>query len=229
MADRYDALDARGLAALASDAVVVEPPPRDGDPRWGITAVLRPGSWTPALAECARAGAAVLGPGHAVYDADGLHVTVRAIEGFRGPVDDDDPALATYAAAIRDVVARTAPIAVRLDGLAAAPNGIVVRGRCGTAMRTLRDALHARLAPLATTPPGPEMDRADLRRTVHATLAVYGGPVARADDVAAFVRSHRTTPFGAFVADALWLVSYCRSDDAVRVETHVRIPFGKSA
>lgn len=222
----YDALDARGRALLAARAVVVEPPPLVGDPRWGVTAVLRPQPWTAALGACADACATVLGPRHAVYDATGLHVTVRAIEGFRGPVAVDDPAVAAYAAAMRPVLARTASIAVRLAGVAAAPTGLVVRGYAGAALQALRDALHGCLAALPTEPPGPEMNRADLRTTAHATLAVYGEAVANADAVGSFVDAHRATPFGTWSCDALWLVRYRRDSHAVTVTTLARLPFG---
>lgn len=229
VAASYDALDARGRDALARGRVSPEPPTAMGDPRWGVTAVLRPRPWSSALRRCVASCSDVLGPGHAVYDASGFHVTVRAIEGFRGLVDVADPAVAAYVDAIAPVVARTAPIAVTLAGIAATPSGLIVRGYAGAALPTLRQRLHERLASLPTRPPGPEMRRADVRTTAHATLAVYGGPVVDAPAVAAFVDAYRETPFGTWTCDALWLVAYRREPDAVALETLARLPFGATS
>lgn len=53
------------------------------------------------------------------------HFTVRALEGYRAVVRDDDPDVRRYRTALRRAARRTSPVRLHLTGLALAPGSVM--------------------------------------------------------------------------------------------------------
>lgn len=224
----YDALWRQGLRALSKGAVEPEPLPLAGTTRWGISAVLRPRPWSPALVECAAAVAACVGTAGVVYDERGLHVTLRAIEGFREPLAPDHADVRAYRNAVADGARVTAPLRVRFAGLTATSGGVLVQGWPCPALQAFRHALFDRLAASGLASRGPETSPDTIRRTAHASLALFEGPLADAAGLAGLIGAHRSTAFGEWVFPEVWLVGYRRSAGRVALVEYGRFPFNGS-
>ncbi len=225
LAALYDRLAAGGAAVLGTGVVEPDPLPSEGGDRWGISAVFAPDRWSPALTRAADELRRVLGPSHAVYRPGTLHVTLRQFESHRVHVDAGDRRVRSY----RDVLARfaaaTAPVAIAFRGLVATSTGLVVKGWPTADLAPLRLDLQARLEAAGVPTAGPERDRATLRASAHATLAIFGGPVERPHALAAFVADHADTDFGTCAFDALRLAGYRRTSASVELIDHGRFAF----
>ncbi len=226
LAATYDALWAKGRDALSTGRIDPEPLPCAGTVRWGISAVLRPKPWPPALAACATACAALMGPTGVIYDEGNMHTTLRAIEGFRDQVPCDDGDVSAYGDVLDAVAGRTAPIRLRLGGLTATPAGILVQGWPSPGLQTFRQALHEGLAERGLASRGPETSRDSIRTTAHATLALYEGPVARPTALVDLIDAHRANDFGEWIFPELWLVGYRRTAGGVALIEYGRFAFG---
>jgi|GEM_PF-6655526 len=228
LATIYDDLWSRGRQALSSGRLVAESLPSPGTSRWGISAVFRP--WSRALAECSEDCRLLVGPDSVVYGEDNLHVTLRSLEGWRSEVADQDDALGVYRDVLTSVVKHRPAPRIRFRGLTASASGVHVQGWPLDDVQALRIELHATLLErlLAARLPitGPETKRVELRRTAHATLAMYGPKVAHADELCAFIERHRDTDFGEQCFETLWLVGYRRTSQSVALTTHGRFDFG---
>ncbi len=222
----YDGLWEQGRHALLGGRIEREPMPLPGTVRWGISAVLRPRPWPSALVACAAAVAARVGNAGVMYDEAGLHITLRAIEGFRNVVRPDDEDLLAYRDVLTEIVARTAPIRLHLRGLTATPGGILVQGWPTVDLRAFRLALFDRLAVLGLRWRGPETSSNAIRTTAHATLAIFEAPVARPTGLVDLIESHRSTDFGEWVFPELWLVGYRRTAGRVALVEYGRFAFG---
>ncbi len=98
IAARYARIHEAGRVALQTGAYALDPPPVDGDPRWGLSAVLCPGGQVAdTLAGEAAALRPFVGERQVVYADDSLHVTLRSIEFHRTDVGIADPRAAAYA------------------------------------------------------------------------------------------------------------------------------------
>jgi hypothetical protein len=220
----YEELWWRGRAALQADGVVVDPLPVDGGMRWGISAVFRVQDWPVALTRCAGDIATLLGPRHFVYGPDAMHITLRQFEGYRADVPLDDANVRSYGQVLFSFASRQSPLAIELRGLAASPTGIVVQGWPVVDLRGIRNDLHDSLEENRAPLLGPEAARIDLRRTAHASLAIFGGPVRDAAALVAFIESHRSTSFGALRVDRVWLVAYRRTRASVELIEYASFP-----
>ncbi len=221
----YDRIAATGAAALATGAVVPDPLPSDGDERWGISAVFVPAPWPPALARVADELAVLLGPAHVVYRPDALHVTLRQFEGHRSDVPDDDGLVQACRAVLGAFAAATRPVVLTLRGLVASSTGIVVKGWPGFDLQAMRRDLQRRLEAAGVPMAGPERGRGSLRRSAHASLAIFGGALERPAALAAFVARHADTDFGRHAFDHVRLVGFRRTHDSVALIEHGRFAF----
>lgn len=224
LAAAYDEIWSHGRDALMNDRVAPDPLPHEGGMRWGISAVFRPVEWSSSFADCQHELTKLLGPGHIVYGPESLHVTLQQFEGFRDDVTDDDLVVRIYAEALRGMAKHWMPVTVALQGLTASPAGVLVQGWPPADLQTSRADLHARVEASGLPMRGPEADRTRLRRTAHASLAIYGGPVDRADDLVAFIEDRRETDFGEQRFDRVWLVGYRRAHDAVELIEYDAFP-----
>lgn len=226
LAATYDALWKQGRRALSTGAIEPEPLPAPGTTRWGISAVLRPRPWPTALRDCAASVATRVGRNGVCYDEHGLHITLRAIEGFRRDVPPDDAAVGAYRDALADVAKQTAPLGVRLAGLTATSGGVLVQGWPSSSLQAFRDALFDRLGGLGLAARGPETSPDTIRTTAHATLALFEGPVVDPVGLVDLIDAQRSTAFGEWVFPELWLVGYRRTAGRVALIEYGRFAFG---
>ncbi|GAB1640544.1 hypothetical protein KRMM14A1259_09670 [Krasilnikovia sp. MM14-A1259] len=222
MAATYDRLWAQGDAALRAGTHVPDAIPVHGDPRWGLSVVLRldgpvAGRVVDELPGLAAAGAAP----HLVYAAADLHCTIRSLEGYQ---DEVPPAqVDRYAEQLRRVTAGLGPIEVTFRGLGGAPGGIFVRGFPGAALWTLRERLHADRLPHG--PLGvPSVDTHRIRSTAHVSLVVFRPPVRDETKLAEHVGARADQRFGTVQATSLSLVRYTPTPTAVSMQELARVP-----
>lgn len=124
--DVFDRLHREAVRLVESGQHHTDRPPAEGG-RWPVSVLSRPdaglGSALDALTEEA---AHVAGTHHWRSAADGrAHFTVRALEGHRSQVPDDDPAVARYLVAMERTATRCSSIALRLTGLVLTPGTVM--------------------------------------------------------------------------------------------------------
>ncbi|BFU44726.1 2'-5' RNA ligase family protein [Krasilnikovia sp. MM14-A1004] len=222
LAATYERLWAAGDAALRSGTHVPDAIPVHGDPRWGLSVVLRIDgrSAERIVAELPGLAAAAAGP-HLVYRAADLHCTIRSLEGFQ---DDVSQVQADrYADQLRRVSAGLGPLRVTFRGLGGAPGGIFVRGFPSAALWTLRERLHTDQLPHGPMAvPSVDVDR--IRGTAHASLMVFRPPAVDETKLAEYVDARSSLPFGTVEAAGLSLVRYTPMPDAVSMQELARVP-----
>lgn len=220
----YDEVWSRGREALVADRPSPDPLPVEGGIRWGISAVFRLRSWSPMLVDCATRLQALIGPNHFVYGPQSLHITLQQFEPYRARVAVDDGRVRVYRDDLAAVAARRTSVRIRLRGLSASPAGVIVQGFPLTDLQALRVDLYRQRVASGLPLRGPEADRATLRTTAHASLAVYGGRVEPPAELIAFIDERRETDFGEQVFERLDLVGYHRTACTVAL-----VPYGGSA
>jgi 2'-5' RNA ligase len=225
----YDDLWREGRAALSGGTVDVDPLPVDGGSRWGISAVLRPMTWSDALVRRASAIATLAGPRTVVYEPANLHLTVQQFEGHRVDVRADDRALRDQSAALVAITREIAPMTVEFRGLTASSGGVLVQGWPLFDLQALRERLHRELETSGSPVWGPEASSSALRTSAHATLAMFGGSVESPHDLRDDIEAHRESDFGTIAFDELWLVGYARTVRSVTLIEYGRFPFGGRA
>jgi hypothetical protein len=121
----------RSREALSTGNIRIDSPPVDGGPRWGISAIMRPGTQLlPELSKLAAEAAAVAGPGHVVHGETSLHSTLRAFEKHSTRELSGDPLIAQYRVALDDACAGVAPIDLELRGVIPHGGGVMLMGHC---------------------------------------------------------------------------------------------------
>ncbi|MFJ8046265.1 2'-5' RNA ligase family protein [Kitasatospora sp. NPDC096147] len=206
---KYRDLSSAADRALRSAAHHPDPVPTDGDPRWGLSLVLRiEGEVRDALcAELAALAAARRAP-HLVYAPEHLHSTVRSLEGFR---DEVPPGLVDrYAALVREAVAGLPEIEIDFRGLGASEGGVFACGYAGPGLTELRERL--RRARPASDRPGGDGDR--VRDTAHVSLMVFRPPLVPEPGLADHVAARRDTAYGTVRVRSLSLVRYRPTADS---------------
>lgn len=96
--------------------------------RWPVSVVLRPdGASAGRLQQVMAEVELVAGPGHfRTGIAGSLHITVRALEGYRASAGERDEAVQRYALAMRRAAAEVGGIELDLRGLTLAPGSVMV-------------------------------------------------------------------------------------------------------
>ncbi len=227
IAGDYASIRAAGHDALKQGKPRPEPIPKIGEPRWGVSAVLRPSA---AMAQRCNALNASLEPcagrDHAWYDHVTLHSTVRSIENFRGRVMPDDPALHLYRRCLEQAVSGLSEISVRYNGAMLSASGILLVGwPCDDTLQTVRARFQHALAPHLTDAHHPEQNR--LRHTAHISTAVFTDSVfADANALAARMEKQADTFFGTETYRHIDLVAYALTPGSIAVDWLDRIPLG---
>jgi hypothetical protein len=186
---KFGRLFAEGRAALLSGTHQVQSVPPEGDPRWGISVILRPDPAAAAtIQRVALAAAAMVGPDHWLPGAVARsHLTVRAgLEPRRMVIPDDDPLVASYAAALAKAAARPRPIRFMLDGLTLTPISVMARATpADSAADELAEAFAGELASAGM----PHIGRpADIW---YVNLVYFTGPVRDTAALVEWVAAHR--------------------------------------
>lgn len=215
---RYEAIWSGARAIVSSGAVHVDPLPEPGQPRWGVSAVLRPDLPDAVWRRLDRL-VELLGPGHAVYDPSGVHVTLRSLESYRSHVPVDDDLVRAYASVLASLRAPGGPLRVRFRGIVGTPTGVILCGYPQFDLVSLRRRYFAELAERGLTESGPETRLDGLRDSCHASLVVFGGPLRHPAAAFALLEDARFEDFGVVACDRIEIVRYAR--DRHTVETHV--------
>lgn len=168
----YQHLDQLGVRALTMRRLKPDTVPVSGEPRWGLSAVIRlHGSTAQELAILASQLPITNSIRGIVYSAGTLHVTVRSLECYRDEVAPNDEVLHNYISALDEVGRQIYPFRLQFSGVSLTPGGVVAAGYPDSdALFRLRHelitALHKRC--VAGPPEGSKP-----RQTAHASLAVY--------------------------------------------------------
>lgn len=191
---RFDELFAAGREAVLSGRASRQEPPADGQPRWGVSVILRPDAAAARGLERVTAEAmAVSGDGHwPTGAARSSHFTVRALEPHRAPIPPDDERAARYGAATRAAAAQVGPVTLRLTGLTLTPGSVMLRAEPedGTADR-FAHALAEALGDDAAFEAG-------LHRDIwYANLVHFTAPPADPPALVDWVAARRDTDLGA--------------------------------
>jgi hypothetical protein len=187
-------------------------PPAEGG-RWPISVVCSPDVRVGALLdELTSEAARVAGPHHWRTAAGGrAHFTVRALEGHRSVVPDDDPAAARYLCAMERTAARCSNVALRLTGLVLTPGTVMacaepVDDHAFAVMDVLEDELGEDA--WFELPFG--------RRDIwYVNLLHFTGPVTDVPGLVRWVDERRRLDLGQTVLDRLGLVRFELSGDDV--------------
>jgi hypothetical protein len=187
---KFGRLFAEGRAALLGGTHQVQSAPADGDPRWGISAILRP---DPDAAETiervALAAAAMVGPDHWLPGtAARSHLTVRAgLEPHRAVIPGGDPLVASYTAALAKAASSLRPIRFTISGLTLTPVSVMA---CAVPVDPAADALAEAFADLLASAGMPGIGRpADIW---YVNLVYFTGPVRDAAALVDWVAARRT-------------------------------------
>ncbi|WP_295821997.1 2'-5' RNA ligase family protein [uncultured Deinococcus sp.] len=214
--DGYDRMWRSGEPDLRGGQVDADPVPQTGSPRWGLSVVARlTPPVTVAMQRLIREIQPLAGDGHTFYDPSTLHVTVRSCEVYRPLPHLGDPLLQTYLDAVADVCAQYDPFEVAFRGVNANRVGIIAQGYpMSSTLQTLREALHGHLERRAAHT-GPEAD--GVRTSAHASLAVFGGPLADAAALQRWLTAHREAWTGVTTVTELTVVHYVRYPNRVTI------------
>lgn len=116
--DRFDTLLAQARPLILKQEHQRDSVPVEGG-RWPVGVVLRPdAAMADSLAAVVREVVLWAGPHHFRTGAENCaHVTVRALEGYRAMIADDDDAIERYRAAVREAASGCEPITIKVTGV----------------------------------------------------------------------------------------------------------------
>lgn len=196
--------------------------PLHGDPRWGLSLVLRvDGSVRDLLCTELEVLALLRRAPHLVYSVDHLHSTVRSLEGFQ----DEVPAsqIEHYAAQLRRVAYGLDPIEIEYVGLSGSADGIFACGYPSESLATLRQRLLEDQLPLGAL--GVEPAYATMiRDTAHVSMMIYRPPLLPETAIANYVSSCSDRYFGTIAVTSLSLVRYNPTPESVCLTELATIP-----
>jgi hypothetical protein len=124
----FDQLFTEGVPALLSGTHRRDSPPVDGG-RWPVSVIARPPLTVRSRLE-AIMGEAVryAGSGHVHTGLrDSTHVTIRALEPFRGAATADDPIVLQWERALRATAAATSPFSLTFTGITLSAGAVLAQ------------------------------------------------------------------------------------------------------
>jgi hypothetical protein len=213
----YDRIAADGMRTLLTGQAVPEALPTDGEPRWGVSAVLRPAGQTAASMMQLIAELGLLADEeHLWYAESGLHTTIRSIEPFRTIVPGDDKAVAGYFDALVRVASATPHIGIEYRGVIASPSGVLVQGLPqSAALQECRERLHAEIQDKV---PANAMELKSRRVTAHVSLGVFrNSQLHQPRQLADYIKARKELPLGLVTYDHIDLVRYHFTPDQIDV------------
>ncbi len=208
---------ATGQLQIARNEVVADPIPGavSGSARWGISVIARfEADFASRLLALGEELRPLCGENHTLYDASTLHTTIRACEFYRAGVTGDDASVETYQRVLGQLCREFGPFRVDYAGLNGNHTGIIAQGYAAGELPSFRRKLRGQLAACGLHH-GPEA--AGVRRTTHASVMVFGGPLAQAGAVAGWLAQRRTLPLGPAQLSTLNLVKYRRTASSVEL------------
>lgn len=188
-AQAFDRLFLRGRDAVLAGTHEICEPPLDGQPRFGISIIVRPDPAIAAVLATVTADVmAISGSAHwPTGAAVASHFTIRSLEPHREPIADDDAAVRRYADALaRTSARRPGPIRFAMTGLTLTPTSVMY---CA---EPLDDAAGVLVAVLDDELGADCWFEADVTRDIwYANVVHFAGPIADPTGLVDWVASHR--------------------------------------
>jgi hypothetical protein len=185
-----------------------DPVPHDGEPRFGLSFVVRvEGALAELIAAESDAIAQRCRGTHLNYVPRDLHMTVRSVEGYQDTVPQHQ--IDHYRGQFKQAAEGLGPIQARFQGLGGSRGGLYVRGFPNAALLELRRRLRDARVPFGNLgPAGGDGDR--YRDNAHFSLLVPREAVPE-PDVAAYVTSRTRVEFGSIRCTEISLVRWRRT------------------
>ena len=219
---KYNELWRQGYEALCNGTFHTETPPEEGNPRWGLSAVLRVDGLVGdhIAAELHGLDAASAGP-HLMHRPQDLHCTIRSLEGFQSTIPKRQ--VKHYCRSLAQSVRGLPPIQVELQGLGGGPNGIFAHGYPSDSLQILRERMHT--DQLTTGPLGAaSVDTLRTRDTCHVSLMVFRPPATVETALADYVAARTRRSYGLLDVKALSLVRYFFGANTVTMQELACVP-----
>lgn len=216
----YEQEWAAGLVAFTEGTFHPDPVPRDGDPRFGLSLVVRAeGGFADRIAAESEAIAARCRGNHLNYVPRDLHMTVRSLEGFQDTVPQQQ--IDHYLGQLKEATEGLGPIAARFEGLGGSRGGLYVRGYPNADLLELRRRMRDARVPFGNLgPAGGDGDR--YRDNAHVTLLVPREAVPE-PEVAAYVDARTAVDFGSITTREIALVVWRPDLRAANIEVIERV------
>lgn len=216
----YEQQWGEGSVAFQDGTFRLDPVPRDGDPRFGLSLVVRAeGSFAERIAAESAAITALCRGAHLNYVPRDLHMTVRSVEGFQDTVPQRQ--IDHYLDQFKRATEGLGPIEASFRGLGGSRGGLYVRGYPNAALLELRRHLRDAHIPLGNLGPAGG-DGAHSRDNAHISLLVPREAVPE-PEVAAYVDSRTDVDFGSITSTEVSLVVWRPDLRAANIEEIERI------
>lgn len=209
-----------GSKAFRDGTFHPDPVPRDGEPRFGLSFVVRAeGPFAERIAAESAAIASLCHGTHLNYVPRDLHMTVRSVEGFQDTVPQHQ--IDHYLGQFKRATQGLGPIEASFRGLGGSRGGLYVRGFPNAALLELRRRLRDARVPFGNLgPTGGDGDR--YRDNAHVSLLVPREPVPE-PEVADYVDTRTDVDFGAISGNAVSLVVWRPDLRAANIEEIERL------
>jgi len=200
----FDRLFAEAAPLIAEGHHQRDSPPIEGG-RWPVGVVLRPDDASAERLEQVMTQAeALAGPGHfRTGSAGSLHITVRALEGYRDAAGEDDEVVKRYAVAMRRAARQVESIELELVGLT------LTRGTVMVCAHPIDDNAD-RFMDLLTDELGDDAwYEAGFRRDIwYANILHFAADIAAPEKLIEWVAMRRGLDLGRMVVDTAELVRF---------------------
>ncbi len=221
LAARYRALDRAARPLIEDGGIAGDPLPRVPDLRWGLSLVLRPPRpLADQLALCANRLAQSSRAFHVPYRSNGIHLTVRSLEGYVEEIPQE--VIAEYQHRIKHLITGLPAITVEMQGVGASSSGVLAHGYPSPAL----DDLRQRLAQDAMAHPwllARSGDEHRIRNTAHATLLLFRQAALPDPGLLEMLSRVEHYRFGSFATNMAELVTYRVFADRIEVENRATI------
>ncbi|CAM3138304.1 hypothetical protein [Stackebrandtia soli] len=221
---RDDEFFAKGIAALRGGDIQADLPLVDGGPRWGVSAVMRPGREAiTALSDVGAEAAALAGAGHWLHGEPSMHVTLRGFEPHSVRDFSGDEHIARYIAAIDAAAAASTPITVTFRGVAPHRGGVLALiDHSGDTP----EAIHGNLVAAVEEAGHPDYETDFHRDIWYASLLHFAGTVIAPEALAVWGEYHRDRLITSSRLDVIELVRWRYTGKGVSAETVHSAPIG---
>ncbi|MGO1649759.1 MAG: hypothetical protein ACTHXT_10450 [Sphingobacterium sp.] len=209
----------RGL--LRDNRIVIDEDPKEGSLRWGVTLVFRPDPNSLLIQNLNNVNQHIkerVGTDHMFLDTGSYHCTVKALDGFRENIPDNDHFVSTYCDKIAQIT-DLPKFEITYKGLFASNTGIYAKGWVNdSGIKILREAIDEALADVESKYTNPDKNRQ--RNTCHISLAVFkSNHLTNPQGIVDYIEKENNAVYGNLLCDKLELVSYTLKKDKVSVNT----------
>lgn len=210
----YNSIYHKNISSIGKNSIVAEPLAKEGEMRWGVSAVLR-GTLPDKVQSTINEARSLIGESHTYYDQGNWHLTVRSLEPYRSFIPVSDARINSYIEVLKRLNRKN--LKVIFKGFVSTPSGLLLCGYPQFDLTDLRLSIYNELARQDLVAESPEPTINKIRNTCHASLAIYGGKFADTKSFTAFLNSKKCEDFGFVDNLQMEVVRY------VRTENHVEL------